>query len=279
MVRVVRILRRSQRSDIQIYKIAEREASPSYYELWVIAAPDVQGGKVCRIQFYDPRSVNNEHSVAITPTLLPFLLEVLGEQISYKGPFRSGAPPVRDLSYLRDRVGEALESGVDLGGYYADEVWHGIRDSDWDEAEYRNAYTHGVGASDIPEECFRRDHGRVFSQDEITEAILEVVGPVPVLETPPGPEEGRTPVRLGALVERALNEGQRLGNYLLVNGEFMSAWNILWNPGEYRRLVQRLPIFLSGDERRFRHEHEPDYGQEAITEAVIQAIHDRQVPF
>jgi hypothetical protein len=264
------------------FKVAEREDSVSWYEIWVVPPLDpAEEGDAYQVRHRATVRGVSQPIDMVPLFLVPFILQALSQPTScqeelFQEPVGHTASLDRALSYLRDRVGEALERGVDLGGYYADEVWHGIRDSDWDEAEYRNAYTHGVGASDIPEECFRRDHGRVFSQDEITEAILEVVGasriPEPVVQTEP-------PVRLGALVERALNEGQRLGNYLLVDGEFMSAWNILWDPGEYRRTVQILPIFLSGGERRFRHEHEPAYGQEAITEAVIQAIHDRQVPF
>jgi hypothetical protein len=261
---------------MDIYTVAEDEKSNLRYVVQIY-----RGEGVCYLHSCPEGALPNREGM-FPIFMVPCLLEALGSRPgevsrdSYKGPFRSEDPPVRDLSYLRARVGEALESGVDLGGYYAEEVWHGIRDSDWEEGRYRNAYTHGVGASDIPEECFRRDHGRVFSQDEITEVILEVVGasriPEPVAQTGP-------PVRLGALVEMALNEGQGLGEFLLVNGAFMSALSNLWDPDMYRRTVQRLPMALSGDERRFRHEHEPAYGQEAITEAVIQAIHDRQVPF
>jgi hypothetical protein len=169
--------------DTTLYVLAEDEASEETYRIEVLRSSMGAHFATYRRNSRGGPSVKLERTPSF---LLPFILEALGgPPTAPVGAFGEEAKgwATRDYSELLEAVRGVLDR-VDLGSYYIRDttrqdgwmVRRNHQDPEWDPDEYRERVINWGEESSSAEIRFRLEWGRTFNQDEITRAIVEVVG-------------------------------------------------------------------------------------------------------
>jgi len=171
----VKIVASSKLVGTDMYRVAESEDSTSWYEIQVVP----KGGVFTVWAVTSSgREIPQDLSQIPIP-LTPFILEALSRKEygpSYEGPFR-GEPGARYV-HLVEAVEEAFHGGSRLGEYFLGVVatWYQPGDDEWDVAVYQRLALAGSPFLSPEELQFRVAQGRSFLQDDITRAILNLLG-------------------------------------------------------------------------------------------------------
>ena len=167
-----------------LYVLAEGEESEESYRIKVLRSSMGVHFTIYRRHSRGGPSVRLERTPSF---LLPFILEALGGAPKAPvGAFGEEAKGwvTRDYSELLEAVRGVLDTNHLLGSYFIRDttrqdgwmVRRNHQDPEWDPDEYRERVINWGEESSSAEIRFRLEWGRTFGQDEITRAIVEVVG-------------------------------------------------------------------------------------------------------
>jgi len=178
----VRILNTQREGVKTVYVIGETLEGWPRYELWVYSPTQIHHPYQFEVYVQD-QDMRWRRIVlhTIPEKLLPFIMKAFSEvrRPDQMGAFSDpqavqGVEEEMNPVLLRE-VEEALERGT-LGGYSGvSGRWFYPGDPGWNYSGYLNElYNHVAGIQDS-ELQFRINQGRIYSQDRITQAILQVL--------------------------------------------------------------------------------------------------------
>lgn len=161
------------------FKVAEREDSASWYEIWVVPPLDpAEEGDAYQVRHRATVRGVSQPIDMVPLFLVPFILQALSQPTSCQEELFQ--EPVGHTASLDRVVGEALNQEIALGSYIYRGSFRHPGDTCWTSSGYAAAAT---GRSFFRlvagERAFRNTWGREFPQEEITQAILRALSGSP----------------------------------------------------------------------------------------------------